>query len=258
MLFGRCMTNAFVRKLEYGARLTDEDRALLAEAVVDARVVRPRQDVVRQGDVPVDVNVILDGFACRYKVLADGKRQIMAFLIPGDMCDLHVHVLGWMDHSIATLTECLVAKLPPATIARLIANPRINRALWWATLADEATLREWLVNMGQRPADHQLAHLICELLTRLKAVGLALDNRFDLPCTQDELADAMGLTPVHVNRMLRQLREQALIETNGRRVGVPDFARLADFAGFDVHYLHLRQPRGGMLGDPGDLSRSHS
>ncbi|WP_260929173.1 Crp/Fnr family transcriptional regulator [Novosphingobium sp. 9] len=165
--------------------------------------------------------------------------KIFALFVPGDICDLHVQILGCMDHSIGTLTACRLAELSPATVARLTANPRINRALWWATLVDEATLREWLVNMGQRSADRQLAHLLCELLMRYRLVEMAKDDSFQLQMTQKELADTTGLTTVHVNRMMRALREGSLISIEGKRIFVPDVTALTEFCDFDANYLHL-------------------
>ncbi len=165
----------------------------------------------------------------------------MALLVPGDLCDLHAAILGAMDHGIATLSPCTVAAIPRATVEDLTTNhPRINRALWWSTLVDEATLREWLVNMGQRPADRQLAHLLCELRVRLDTVGLVAEGgSYELPLTQEELADVLGLSPVHVNRVLQQLRGDGLIATRGKTLTIRDVARLEAFAGFDPNYLHL-------------------
>lgn len=237
------MNNPFVRKLEHGARLTEEDREILREASLATRPLPARQDVISEGEPPANVHLVMQGLACRYKVLPDGKRQIVALFLPGDICDLHVQILGWMDHSIGTLTACRLAELTPVTVERLTANPRINRALWWGTLVDEATLREWLVNMGQRSADRQLAHLLCELLIRYRLVGLAEGNSFMLQMTQEELADTTGLTTVHVNRMMRALRESGLIAVEGQRISVPDVTALAQFCDFNANYLHLGDTR---------------
>ena len=173
------MPTPFVLKLEYGATLSDQDRQVLEQAVRDVRQFGPRHDLILEDDSPENVHVILEGFACRYKLLPDGTRQIMAYLVPGDCCDLHVPILSKIDHTIGTLTACKVALLPHTMIEDLTAHSRtITRALWWSTLADQGTLREWLVNMSRRPADKRLAHLLCELLVRLQAVGLATDNSF--------------------------------------------------------------------------------
>lgn len=237
------MHNAFIRKLEYGARLTDDDRQLLHRVSQVTRHVPARQEIIGEGDAPSNVHLLIDGLACRYKILPDGRRQIMAIFLPGDICDLHVQILGWMDHSIGSLGGCRIAEISPDTIDTLTANSRINRALWWATLVDEGTLREWLVNLGQRSADRRVAHLLCELLVRFRSVGLAEDNSFPLPMTQEDLADTTGLTSVHVNRMLRDLRERGFIALANRHVAVPDPDALMAFCDFNPNYLHLHDPR---------------
>lgn len=232
--------NPLILKLEHGARLTDEDRRLLRSVAVETRLVDARQDLIREGEVPDAVHLVLDGFACRYKMLDDGGRSIVAFLLPGDFCDLHVAILGHMDHSIGTLAPCIVVEIPRVKIEELTTHPRIARALWWATLVDEAILREWLVSMGRRPAHKQLAHLLCELLFRLRAVGRASDGMFELPVTQEELGDALGVSTVHVNRVLQQLREDGLISLQGRLVTILDLPALTRFSTFNPNYLHLR------------------
>lgn len=239
------MPNPFIRKLEHGARLTDDDRDLLRAVSQASYDVAPRQDIISEGEPPSNVHLVMEGLACRYKLLPDGGRQVVALFLPGDICDLHVQILGRMDHSIGTLVPCRIVDLTPQTIATLTANPRINRALWWSTLVDEGILREWLVNMGQRSADQQIAHLLCECLFRYRMVGMAEGNSFLLPMTQEELADTTGLTPVHVNRMLRTLREQGLIAVAGKRITVPDVQALADYSGFTANYLHPRDPHTG-------------
>jgi CRP-like cAMP-binding protein len=238
------MTTPFVRKLEYGAGLSDQDRQVLDQAVRDVRQFKPRHDLILEDDSPENVHVILEGFACRYKRLPDGTRQIMAYLVPGDCCDLHVSILSKIDHTIGTLTTCKVALLPHAVIDDLTAQSRaITRALWWSTLSDQGTQREWLINMSRRPADKRLAHLLCELLVRLQAVGLATENSFVLPLTQRQLADTLAMTGVHLNRIVRQLREEGLITLKGHTITIPDVERLSQFSDFNPNYLHLTQRR---------------
>jgi len=233
------MTNPFLRKMAYGAELTAEDRAVLAEVSSHGRLIPSRTDLASEGEAPTNVHLVMSGYACRYKVLPDGRRQIMAIFVPGDVCDLHVQILGEMDHSIGTLSDATVVDIPPARIDDLIANPRINRALWWMTLVDEGTLREWLVSMGQREAAEQMAHIFCELHLRLRSVGLAEGDSFDLPGTQDDLADLMGVTTVHANRTLTTLRDNDLVTIDRGRLTIPDVARLRAFGGFEPNYLHL-------------------
>src|SRR4051794_22601631 len=243
---GGIMLNPLIRKLARGAELSEDDRRILEEATTDVRQIRPRQDLIHDGDGPNAAHLILEGFACRYKTLPEGQRQIMAFLVPGDICDLHVAILGAMDHGIGTLSACTVAFIPQTTVAKLTEkHPAIIRALWWNTLVDEGILREWLVSMGRRPADKQMAHLFCELLVRLESVGLAKDNGFEFPLTQEELADALGLSPVHTNRVLTQLRDDGLIRISGKRLDILDLGRLCAYAGFDPAYLHLEKRSAG-------------
>jgi CRP-like cAMP-binding protein len=233
--------NPLIMKLEHGADLTDEDRQRLRDVTVVGREVGARQDIIREGDEPNGVHLVMSGFACRYKSLSDGRRSIMAYLVPGDFCDLHVSILGEMDHTIATLTPCTIVDISHQQIAELTRQPRIARALWWATLVDEGVLREWLVNMGQRAADLQMAHLLCELLVRLQTVGHATKNSYLFPLTQDELADTLGISAVHINRVLQQLREDGLIVLKDRRLTVTNVERLMIFAQFNPNYLHLRR-----------------
>ena len=236
------MSNPLTMKLEYGARLTDEDRTVLQDLTRRTRRVARHLDISPEGERPENVHLVVEGFAYRYKTLTDGRRQILAFLVPGDFCDLHVAILGEMDHSIGTGSGCTIVDIPRSTIEDLTAHhPRITRALWWATLVDEGTLREWLVNMGQRDADRQMAHLVCELLVRLRMVGLVSENSFEFPITQEDLADTLGITSVHVNRVLQDLRRQGLLEWRSKRLRIPDVERLMAFAEFEPKYLHLNR-----------------
>lgn len=241
----RRMMNPFIAKLEYGADLTADDRALLRKVSSTSRRVAANTDIAVEGERSENVHVLLEGFACRYKLLEDGRRQIMAIFVPGDMCDLHVQILEEMDHSIAALTNARIVDIPADRIAELTANPRINRALWWATLVDEGTLREWLVSMGQRDAAEQMAHLFCELYVRMRSVGFTDNGGFEFALTQAELADTMGITPVHANRTLMALREGGLVRIEGKQLVIPDFDRLRDFGGFNANYLHLHDRRRG-------------
>ncbi|WP_246102716.1 Crp/Fnr family transcriptional regulator [Methylobacterium terricola] len=208
--------------------------------------VSANEDIIGEGERPENVHLVMEGFACRYKLLSDGKRQIMALLVPGDFCDLHIAILGEMDHSIGTGWGCTCVKIPRATINDLTTNhPRIARALWWATLTDEGTLREWLVNMGQRRADKQMAHLFCELLVRLQTVGCADEDSFEFPISQSDLADTLGVTPVHVNRVLQELRAQNLIVWRSKRLQILNVERLKAFCDFNPNYLHLTRRANG-------------
>ena len=238
------MTNRLTRKLEAFGPLPDADRRLLDEVSRDARAVGAKVDLIREGDTPRDVHLILEGFACRYKVLPDGTRQIMAYFVPGDFCDPYVFILKAMDHTIATLSPCKVVKVPRPRILEMMDRPAIARALWWSTLVDEATLREWLVDIGARTAEQRIGHLLCELLLRLQAVGLASEDGYELPITQAELADTVSLTSVYVNRVLQRLRRDGLIALKGKTLVILDVERLKAFSGFHPNYLHLSDQSG--------------
>ncbi len=173
-------------------------------------------------------------------MLPDGSRQITAFLIPGDFCDLHIAILSEMDHSIITLTRARIAHIPSGHVETLAAErPRLAKAFWWATLVDEAVLRAWIVNAGRRDATEAIGHLMCELYVRLSNVGLASDDHFELPLTQEEIGDALGLTPVHVNRVLQRMRADGLISLKAGVLTLHDFRRLQEKSGFNPNYLHL-------------------
>lgn len=231
--------NILTRKLEAVGSLSDADKRLLDSVIVRSRRVKARTDLATEGDVPDEVNLILEGFACRYKILPDGRRHIMAYLVPGDFCDIHVFILKHMDHSIATLSPCKVVGIPRDKIIELTERPAIARALWWSALVDEATLREWLVNIGQREAPIRIAHLLCELLVRLRAVGINKGDSYSLPITQTELGDTMGLSSVHVNRSVQILREKGLITWKGDQMVITDIDGLIAYSQFNPNYLHL-------------------
>jgi CRP-like cAMP-binding protein len=211
------MSNPLVRKLSNYVDLPEDDRRALEALAQAPKAVAAHTDLIREGDPTDGVHLILSGSACRYKILPDGQRQIMGYFIPGDLCDQRIFILKRMDHCIGTVIPATVAVIAAQTMIDLTdRHPRIARALWWSTLVDEAITREWVVNVGQRDASERVAHLICELFVRVRAVGLAEEMSFDFPVTQTELADTTGLTTVHTNRMLRELRTEGLISVKGR------------------------------------------
>ena len=233
---------ALIAKLEMGGRLGDEDREALGSLCADVRRVPAHRDIISEGEKPEHVHLMLEGWSARYKIVPDGARQIMAFLVPGDFCDAHVAILREMDHGIVALTPATVAFIPQEVIEELpIRRPQLARALWWATLVDEAVLRSWIVNLGRRDGYERVAHLLCELQVRLRNVGLVEDDRFRLPLTQEVLADALGQTPVNINRILKRLRGEGLITLKGGTLTILDPKGLGKAAGFDPNYLHARQ-----------------
>lgn len=235
------MTNPLILKLEHFTRLSPVERDMLTE-VASERVRRfeARSDIIREGDEPTDVNLFLSGWACRHKQLEDGRRQIVAFFIPGDLCDHNVFILREMDHSIAAITPVTVAELSRDTFERItLEHPRVLRAMWWETLVNAAIQREWTTNLGQRDAFERMAHLICELFFRLRCVGLTEDKSCDFPITQADLAEATGISVVHVNRTIQELRAQRLLVLKGRRLTIPDLPGLMKAGFFSPGYLRL-------------------
>jgi CRP-like cAMP-binding protein len=227
-------------KLEAFARLSADDRSALAEATHNFRYVEPRRDLISEGDKPRFVHLVLDGWACRYKQLPDGKRQIVSLFVPGNFCDINVYILKAMDHSIAAITRLKVAMITSDEMNALTAErPRVTQALWWHELVTAAVQREWTLNLGQRSAYERLAHLLVELYMRLQAVGRARDGHCDFPLTQNDLADATGLTAVHVNRTLQELRRDGLIELERKQLHILDMPRMMDVSMFNPNYLHL-------------------
>lgn len=235
------MANAFTNRLSGYAPLDDADVGLLAKACRNVRDVPAGHHLIMEGDKPDPVFVILEGWACGYKILPDGGRQILAFMLPGDFCDIHIAVLRAFDHSIVTITAAKVATLPRAQMEALVeAGPTISRAFWWSQLVDQSVLRAWIVSMGRRTAKERVAHLMCELYIRMRNIGLATDDRCEMPLTQIVIADAVGLTPVHVNRVLKALRLEKVMELSSGSLTISDPVRLAEIAGFDENYLHGR------------------
>lgn len=230
-----------VAKLETRAPLSESDREALHGLYEDCREIGARRNLIREGDRPDHVLLMIEGWAARYKLLPDGARQITAFLIPGDFCDLHVTILGEMDHGITTLTRSKVAFVPRTKIDALTECPSLIKAFWWATLVDSAVLRAWIVNVGRRDAAEAIGHLFCEIYVRMKNVGLVTGRRFDLPLTQEEIADALGLTPVHVNRVLQRMRSEELISLHHGTLTLLDYGRLEQVSGFNANYLHIER-----------------
>lgn len=231
-----------IRKLEQLFPLTSEERELLEAACSRAIQMDGDQDVVREGDQPSDCNLLLEGMVCRYKLLEDGKRQIFSFHIPGDIFDAQSFLLETMDHSVATLTRSKIAVIPHKVMRRITEeHPRIGRAIWKDTLVDAAIFREWMASIGRRSAYQRIAHLMCEMVVKFHAVGLAEDHRrIEWPMTQNEVGDALGLSLVHVNRTLQELRGENLITLRDGTLVVNDWAALTRAGQFDARYLHLR------------------
>ena len=225
--------------------LTPEEKRVLTGSVDEVRLVPARKDMVREGDRPSHSTLLLSGIATRYKVTAEGARQITALHVGGDFVDLHSFPLRVMDHSVGAHTDCMIATVPHAALRRITEEqPHLTRLLWLMTLLDSAIHREWLVSMGATPAISHLAHLFCEMYLRLKVVGLASDLTFTLPMTQSELADVLGISAVHVNRVLQELRGDGILKFDGKIAAIESWDRLVDVAQFDSAHLHIgAEPR---------------
>lgn len=220
--------------LQSGLKLTDP----LLKIVVDEKVVKLRSEVLRQGAKPQFLHLLLDGHAYRYKILADGRRQIIAIMVPGDLCDLEAVMRGRAGYGIGLFTTCTVGKIPvDKVVAPVELDPEMVRALWGQSLRDDAIAREWMVSLGKRTAVERLAHLFCEMSMRLRLIGQYKDDRVNFHITQNDLADIVGLSKVHVNRTLQELRRTDLIELWGGKLKVIDGLGLRAVARFDPAYL---------------------
>jgi CRP-like cAMP-binding protein len=234
------LSHRLIRKLSYGAVLSAEDRAGLMHMIRHTRTVEPRRSLVLEGESVPRVLVMLDGWACRSKLLASGHRLITDLILPGDISHVQSNLLGYADHSVTTLTEGIVAEIDPAEIPGALERwPGLARALRWSTLQTDSLLRQALINNGRRLAAPRIAHLICEVRARLMAVDEPVEADFEWPLTQDDLADVTGMTPVHANRSLRLLRDNGLILLERRRMRIPAPDQLAAFCEFRPDYLHL-------------------
>ena len=233
-------SNPLIRKLSHFAPLSESDREVLDALAAGDDLFPADVDIISEGSVPKSVFLLKEGMAIRYRNMPDGGRQIMTFLIPGDLCDMHVFLLKAMDHSIGTITPVRVAPISRENMMDLFSRrPRISAALWWSSLQEEAMLRERIVSLGRRDARGRVAYLLCELLWRHMAVGLTNGEAFRLPLTQVELGDTLGLTAVHVNRILKEFRKLELIAMEDRVLNLLDVQGLQDRAGFNNDYLHL-------------------
>ncbi len=229
-------------KLRARDMIGDEEARVLRDSIAEIIEIPASKTIVRAG-VPLTVSTLLiDGIVCRYSDLADGQRQIMELHVTGDFLDLHSFLLKHLEHNVGSLTPVRVALVPHDALRRITEDhPHLGRTLWFSTLLDAAIHREKILSVGRRAAVARIAHLMCELFLRLGVVGLTGADRFKLALTQSDLADATGLTSIHVNRMLKQLRDDGLMTFRGGEVVIHDWARLQRLAGFDPRYLYLEK-----------------
>jgi CRP-like cAMP-binding protein len=229
-----------IRRLENIFILSEDEKAAFETVPMQVMDIRTDQDIVREGDRPSQCCLILEGFAAAHKLRPNGKRQIMAFYLPGDIPDLQSLHIEVMDMNLSTMARSKVAFIQHPHIRDLCHSyPRLGDVFWRETLIDASVFREWMLCIGRRSATQHMAHIFCEFLLRLKAIGLAEDNSFAFPITQGELGDALGLSTVHVNRVVQGLREKKLIAWERSTVTILDAEGLAALGEFDPRYLHL-------------------
>jgi CRP-like cAMP-binding protein len=228
-----------VRRLERRSPLPEADRQALLGLPHNVKKLPASAHIVRDGDPADFCTLLLSGFAYRYKLTGEGGRQIISLHCAAEFLDLQNSFLGVADHSVQMLTEGELALIPPGALEEMaLTRPALARALWIDTLIDASIFREWVVNVGRRDSRARVAHLLCEFSLRLEAAGLASNHRYELPMTQEQLADAVGLTSVHVNRVLKQLGEEGLIRRDRRSIVIEDWKRMREAGDFNERYLH--------------------
>lgn len=225
------------------ARLTVEEHRLLDEAITEVVDVPARSTLFRAGD-QIDVSAfVVEGFMARFIADRTGLRQLVAVEVPGDFIDLHAFPLTVLDHDVGTITASRIAIVPHADLDRLIVeHPDLGRKLWFSTLLDAAQHRQWIFRIGRLSALARVSHFLCEMFVRLNAIGRTDGTTFHLPMTQADIGDVCGLTSIHVNRVIRQLRDQNLYSVSEKDVSLPDFEGLAKAGNFSERYLYLRHP----------------
>jgi CRP-like cAMP-binding protein len=228
-----------MRKLEKRLKFSSEDKAAFLALPTSIKKFDVGAYLIREADIARSCCVLLTGFAYRHKIVGDGGRQIVSIQIAGDFVDLHNSFLGIADHSVQMLTAGEVAMIPVRAMQDIAySHPAIGRAMLLDTLVDGSIFREWIANVGRRDARSRVAHLLCEFAVRLQAAGESAPHTYRLPMTQEQLADATGLTSVHVNRMIQSLRRDQLISTDRRSVTIENWEGLVTAGDFSTAYLH--------------------
>lgn len=240
----RAPLELMARMLGSFALLSEADMQAIMSLPFVLRDVDSQTYLVREGQAPTLSAVLVSGFAYRHKISGDGGRQILSLHIPGDALDTQHLFLNIADHNVQTLTRATVAMVPRAAI-RALAREReaVGHAIYVSTAVEASIFREWILNVGRRNGRTRIAHLLCEFATRLQARGLGEELGYELPMTQEQLGDATGLTPVHVNRMLRLLESDGLLVRSGRFVRFPNWQQMQQEADFESRYLHLERPQ---------------
>jgi CRP-like cAMP-binding protein len=230
-----------VKKLSYRSELSGEDEAAILALPHTVKLMEPHHFVVRERDLATHSCLMLSGFSVRSKTVSSGNRQIVSIHMKGEMVDLQNSMLRVADHSVQMLTAGKVAMIPREAVIELtLERPKVAHAMWIDTLVDGSIFREWIANLGRRNARARIAHVLCEFSLRLKVAGLGEEANYQLPMTQEQLADATGLTPVHVNRTLKALEKEGLIQrSTPRSIHIGDWRKLTDAGDFDSNYLHM-------------------
>lgn len=234
---------SLVSKLGYRQKLDATDRAAILALPHTLKRVEQHHYVIRERDKATHSCLLVNGFAVRHKIVGGGYRQIVAIHMRGEMVDLQNSLLGVADHSVQMLTPGQIALIPVDELVRLaFERPAVGRAMWLDTLVDGSIFREWIANVGRRDARARVAHLLCEFALRLKVAGLGDETAYQLPMTQEQLGDATGLTSVHINRTIKQLEAEGLIDrVSPRAITIGDWKKLAEVGDFDSHYLHFQE-----------------
>ena len=230
---------ALVRRLRTSSGISDDDVKEIEQLPIAVRQYPAETPVVRDGERATDCCLIADGFCARSKTIPSGKRQILSIHIPGEIPDLMSLFLHVMDHDLSTLTPCTLGFIRHETLGKLDRRrPSVGELFWRDTLIDSAMFREWIVNVGQRPAPARLAHVMIELRERLRVIERLDGNSFEMPLTQEQIGEALGITAVHANRVIKQLRQEGIVELHRGRVTVLDERKFLELADFDGRYLH--------------------
>ncbi|ACI93845.1 cyclic nucleotide-binding protein [Afipia carboxidovorans OM5] len=230
-----------LRRLDSIVSLAESDRYAITRLPMTVKNCANGQDVAREGDISTQCILVLDGYLFRHKLANGSQRQIMSFHVPGDIPDLQTLHLPKLDHTVTALGGTVIAFIPHAAFKDMLeGSPRLTHVFWRESLVDAAIFREWVIN-GRRDAISRVAHMICELMVRLQAVGLARDMAFTIPWTQSDVADAAGISTVHTNRVIQELRRLGLLEWDSRLIQIRNWEGLATLGDFSDDYLHLRK-----------------
>jgi CRP-like cAMP-binding protein len=236
----RALMQPFFSRIAARDALSETEKEALLAAATDQRAYPAGATIAGEGDTPATSTLLVSGLAARVGYVRDGGRQITTFHIAGDFLDLHAFVLKRLDHGVVALSACDCLILPHAALLEITEkHPHLTRLLWLSTLLDGAIHRQWLLVHGRMGAREHMAHLFCEMFERSRAAGIATRNTFPFPLTQSDLADAMGMSSVHVNRTLQSLRAEGLLSWDGTTAVLEDAERLRQFAQFDPAFLHL-------------------